>query len=384
MSRKKYHIKIRLARIFSKYLKGKPSSDEEDFVDKFYDSMDQYGPDHYMRSDKDKEDVKNHIDQYISAHKTGKRNKVFPHIRTVAAIAVFALSALFGLFIWSRQGTSKAENLELVRSGNPIPAFSIVKDGETFDLHNMVPEGTVLDTINDEKVLVIQALAKSQSDFHTIKNTSKEVLSVLLSDGSQVWLDAGAELTFADDFNLSLRQVNIKGEAYFDVAKSVQQDKRIPFIVQTSLQKIEVLGTQFNVNAREDSEQSITLIEGKVKLTHQKYASDIIMQPDQMATLSDRHAKILVTKSDQLDKVLAWRKGLFYFQEENLKEVMEELGSWYGKEIVVDKNIQHIRYSGILSRYPDLGSVLSLLALTEDIQFTREGEKIYIKGNGNH
>src|SRR5690606_28191969 len=150
-----------------------------------------------------------------------------------------------------------------VRSGNPIPAFSIVKDGKTFDLHNMVPEGTVLDTINDEKVLVIQALAKSQSDFHTIKNTSKEVLSVLLSDGSQVWLDAGAELSFADDFNRSLRQVNIKGEAYFDVAKSVQQDKRIPFIVQTSLQKIEVLGTQFNVNAREDSEQSITLIEGK-------------------------------------------------------------------------------------------------------------------------
>src|SRR5690606_10337748 len=168
------------------------------------------------------------------------------------------------------------------------------KDGQTFDLNSMVPEGTVLDTVNDERGLVIQTLSKHRSDFHTIRNTSKEVLSVLLTDDSQVRLDADAEITFAHTFNFTDRYVSVTGEAYFDGRKNVQQDKHIPFVVRTSLQEIEVLGTQFNVNAREDSEQSITLIEGKVKLKHQKYTSEIVMQPNQMATLSDGRAKIMI------------------------------------------------------------------------------------------
>src|SRR5690606_37161624 len=91
--------------------------------------------------------------------------------------------------------------------------------------------------------------------------------------------------------------------------------------------------------------------------------------------------RILVTSPSQLNKILAWRKGLFHFDEERLKDVMAELSKWYGKEIIVNQDVAQIRYSGILTRYPDLEKVLKLLELTEDVDFVVRGDKIYVKEN---
>src|SRR5690606_31172980 len=130
MSIKKYHIKRRLARLLSLYLKGKSSPSQKDFVEKFYDSLGQYTTDD-IRFDKEKDDVKSRIDQYIRNQAFEKDVKAFPYVKVVAAIAIFALSALLALFIWSPQGLLEIEKTELVRSDKAIPVFSIVKDGQT-------------------------------------------------------------------------------------------------------------------------------------------------------------------------------------------------------------------------------------------------------------
>ena len=151
-------------------------------------------------------------------------------------------------------------------------------------------------------------LASGQTSINSIETPKGGRYQVLLPDGTKVWLNAGSKLTYPVSFRAnSSRKVELTGEAYFEVAKN----DRLPFIVKTVLQEVEVLGTHFNVMAYAD-EKSIrtTLLEGSVKVKTDRQQS--LLHPGQQADLNKENQHIHISNALK-NKSVAWKNGYFMF-----------------------------------------------------------------------
>jgi ferric-dicitrate binding protein FerR (iron transport regulator) len=192
--------------------------------------------------------------------------------------------------------------------------------------------------------------------------------SLVLPDGTQVWLNAASSITYPVAFTGKERKVRITGEAYFEVAKN----KELPFIVNVDdKSSIEVLGTHFNVNSYAD-ENAIrtTLLEGSVMV------NGAVLKPGQQARV-DRQRLSVLNNAD-IDKVMAWRNGLFNFEDASLEEVMRQLARWYDVEVIYQKGIPDIRFEGEISRNIQLSNLLKVLARAEVKFKIEEGRRLVV------
>jgi transmembrane sensor len=189
-----------------------------------------------------------------------------------------------------------------------------------------------------------------------------------LPDGTQVWLNAASSITYPVAFTGKERKVRISGEAYFEVVK----DKELPFIVNVDdKSSIEVLGTHFNVNSYADeSAIRTTLLEGSVMV------NGAVLKPGQQARI-DRE-RLSVFNNADIDKVMAWRNGLFNFEDASLEEVMRQLARWYDVEIIYEKGIPDIRFGGEISRNIKLSDLLKVLARAEVKFKIEEGRRLVV------
>ena len=203
--------------------------------------------------------------------------------------------------------------------------------------------------------------------------TSKQGnIKVVLYDGSLVWLNAGSELRYPNTFVENQRVVYLKGEAYFDVAK----DRDHPFIVKTISSEISVLGTSFNVNARENLCVT-TLVEGRVRMRHGMKDSVELCEGQQASV-----AKIGKIRVQDVDTryYTSWMNNMFAFREAPLREIADVLENWYGCECRFENStLENIPYTTMVERYSDVDSVLQILAGTGDFRYTRIGDLIIIK-----
>ena len=191
---------------------------------------------------------------------------------------------------------------------------------------------------------------------------------VELPDGTKVWLNADSKISFPSQFIGKERKILLEGEAYFEVFK----DGAHPFIVQTDKQEIEVLGTHFNVNSYED-ETSVrtTLLEGSVRVSTQNGSS--ILKPDQQAILNKHGLKVEEVNAED---VVAWKDGLFIFEDEPLESVMRKIARWYNVEVEYQGVDKTVRIGGGVSKYENVSKVLKQLELTKGVHFKIEGRKI--------
>lgn len=196
---------------------------------------------------------------------------------------------------------------------------------------------------------------------------------VNLPDGTKVWLNAASSLTYPAAFTGQQRQVQLKGEAYFEVAKN----KQMPFIVSSEKQKIEVLGTHFNVNAYADGEPvRTTLAEGSVRISlTQNPAEQGLLKPGQQS-VAGAHLKIVPV---EVEEFLAWKEGLFMFNNENLGSIMKKVERWYDVQINFQEPVlAERRFSGSVSRFSQVSQLLKTLELTGSVHFKIEGRKIIV------
>jgi len=183
-----------------------------------------------------------------------------------------------------------------------------------------------------------------------------------LPDGSNVWLNAGSSITYPTAFPGNKREVKITGEVYFEVAK----DKNKTFRVTTGDQEIEVLGTHFNINAYADEDHIKTsLLQGAVKV------NKVLLQPGQAFT----HGKVEPTNVDQ---DIAWKNGVFNFNNQTLAQVMRQLARWYDLEIVYPQGIPKKEYGGEIGRNLTLDQVLKGLE-NSGIHFQLNGRRLIVK-----
>lgn len=186
-----------------------------------------------------------------------------------------------------------------------------------------------------------------------------------LPDGTRVWLNAASLLEYPARFAGPERVVTLTGEAYFEVSKA-----STPFIVRTAEQRIQVLGTHFNVSAYpDDTHTKTTLLEGSVKVFPEHPgpggAAFRLLRPAQQSIIRHGKGRVAVRDVDP-EKEVAWKNGDFIFDRENLETIMRKISRWYDIDVVIKGEPSDMRYSGAVSRKRDLSAVLQMLELTND------------------
>lgn len=216
------------------------------------------------------------------------------------------------------------------------------------------------------------APAESAADQNTIAIPLAGQYHLTLPDGTLVYLNSASTLSYPTKFSGKTRIVTLKGEAYFEVAKN----PKMPFRVYVyGGQQIEVLGTHFNVKAYPDEKLiSTTLLEGSVKVSSGN--EQVLLKPGQ-AAINDP-AKSLLVKPADLEEVMAWKNGMFIFNNESITEIMKKISRWYDVEVVFDGDMENISFTGNYSRSKSLSSLLQNIELMEKVHFKMEGRRIIV------
>lgn len=201
----------------------------------------------------------------------------------------------------------------------------------------------------------------------TLEVPVKNFYKIILSDGTQVWVNSGSKLHYPLRFDKNNRVVELEGEAYFEVAKlksnnAVRGAKptRIPFLVKTKGQLLEVLGTKFNVTAYPNIKTTkTTLLEGKVAVSAVGYPSkSVLLTPGKQSSFDGNAFQI---KEVDVDQAIAWKDGLFYFDGEDAKEAFEQLGKWYDIDIQYIGKEPRVAFFGTIERNKSLKTVVEIL-----------------------
>lgn len=270
---------------------------------------------------------------------------------------------------WGQKATLKLEN------GHTI-VLDDISNGELVKSSGVIIMKTADGQIRYE-VDPDQVKGGGTSALNTIATPRGGEYQVILPDGSKVWLNAASSLSFPTQF-LGKREVNMEGEAYFEIAR----DKSRPFIVNVNEVEIRVLGTNFNVSAyKNEHETKTTLLEGSVQIKNTSLGGSqvpITMSPGQQAVVSGTQSPIQVKEVD-LDDVMAWRNGYFVFHREDLRSAMNKIGRWYDLTIKFEGNLENKRFEGTVSRMENLGSLIKALELTEIANFKLEGREVTVK-----
>lgn len=198
-----------------------------------------------------------------------------------------------------------------------------------------------------------------------------QLASIVLSDGSKVYLNAASSLKYPVIFSAHERRVEITGEAYFEIAK----DAKRKFVVANGNIETEVLGTSFNVNTYADEPAAkITLVEGKVKVSSNN--KSIIIQPGEQV---EAHANE-IKRNDNVDieEVVAWKNGRFLFNSADIETIMRQVARWYDVDVVYEKKTTET-ISGALPRSENVSQLLKILEATGKVDFKINGKQIIVK-----
>lgn len=251
-----------------------------------------------------------------------------------------------------------------------------IKDVSQWQLHEIVVDqnSTITKLSSDHLLYEYSNKPTSSTNYtHTLQTPKGGQYTVTLPDGSKVWLNAASSIAYSTTFTNQVRKVWLQGEAYFEVAKSKNS---VPFMVEVNNTTIEVLGTQFNVNASQANHSiTTTLIEGSVKI-HQS-ANSQTLHPGQEASTNSLDSTIIVKQAD-IEKALAWKNGYFQFDQTPLEEVMQQLSNWYDVEVKYEKNIPSRAFSGEIPRSYTLPQVLEILEISQ-VQFNQHQKTILIQ-----
>lgn len=293
--------------------------------------------------------------------------------RYAAAILIIALAA--GTFLWQpapRKTTPAIASIQDVNPGNS-KAILTLGDGSI----------VTLDSAGNQVILKGITQQGDQLQYDVVENTGTVSYNTLrtprggqfriqLPDGTKAWLNAESSLTYPTAFPDDERNVEISGEVYFEVAKQAQAPFKVKVNNHTS---IEVLGTHFNINAYRDEDYiRTTLLEGAIRIN--AGAEKAVLAPGQQARVSDQGIEVI--SNTDLDKTMAWKNGLFNFQDAHLKEVMRQLARWYDIDISYEGNVPDIEFGGKMSRNIKLSDVLKGLK-GAGVQFRmEEGPKLIV------
>lgn len=300
------------------------------------------------------------------------KRKSIPLRKYLSAACILLIATISLWFIKTKSTQNLAQYREIASTfvAGGSKAILELSDGQLIELssdHQGVIVGENL-SYEDGSVLIGRFEAQQVGIVLTTPNGGQYQLT--LADGTKVWLNASSKLTYPNIFGGEKRKVELEGEAYFEVA----EDSEKPFVVDTGSERVEVLGTQFNVSAYKDELiSSVSLLEGSVKVILPNNFEKIILPGQQSLTQGNK----MEVRQVNTDEVIAWKNGEFMFNNENLESVMRKLSRWYDLEIEVSPDLSEVFIWGSVSRYDDFSKVLELIEMIdESIKFKVEGRRV--------
>ena len=210
--------------------------------------------------------------------------------------------------------------------------------------------------------------------YQTIYVPKGEVFEMLLSDSTKVFLNSDTKLIFPKQFNAKSRQVELIGEAYFEVKKG-----DVPFIVNAAGMHITVTGTAFNVNAYQNNILfSTTLVEGSVDISVPSKPEIYSLTSGNNFSFNKNSDEISIQEVET-EIFTAWMRGEFIFRNQSLEEIFNTLQRCYDFEIVYEKPaIKNMRFSGSVEKKRPLKYFLNQLQIVTEIKYRNEEEKILL------
>ena len=319
-----------------------------------------------------------------------KKRKLFSFPRLAAAAAILLVATVGLLFYLNNSGTGNQNASVYVNDVSPgrNGATLILANGKRISLSEvskgeLAKEAGVTISKSADGQIVYQVQYQNQEggiNVNMLSTQKGETYMVVLPDQSKVWLNAASTLKYPSKFSGKTRVVELNGEAYFEIAKvkSAHSGQALPFIVQTNSQKVEVLGTHFNVNSyRDQPDVRTTLLEGSVRVVPQSAKErEVLLLPGQQSVLGAQQ-RISVTTVD-LNKAIAWKNGKFIFKDESIENIMLELSRWYDVEIVYKGDVSNRIFTGSMTRNMGLVGILTKISYTEAVHFKIEGRRVTV------
>ena len=314
-----------------------------------------------------------------------RRNKLerYKKIAFAASIILLVGVSLFNQFYFNETiiikdpivvGTDKA--VLTLENGDQV----ILEKGQKFQNKTVNSDGKELTYTIKNRSSSNYKNEKIASNFLTIPRGGQ--FSLNLEDGTKVLLNSDSKIKYPVKFIKGKnRQVELLyGEAFFDVSSS-QNNNGSEFIVSTKTQKINVLGTKFNIKAySEDDIITTTLVEGKVKVGNGK--NQILLSPNQQSKVDSNSPVINVSNVD-VSQQISWINGLFSFNDTSLEDIMHTLSRWYDSEFIFKSaNQKGFIFSGILERTKSIEDILLIIEKTSssnEINFEINNKTIIIE-----
>ena len=310
-----------------------------------------------------------------------RRKRLYLWGMRVASMVVVLIGIIF---VWQIQQKSTVEFVPVAsvlqaESGSPKAILVMntgepieLKKGETRRVANIFGVGVIQDSTGgvrfEDRGEMEEEIGKS-----TIVVPEKGEYFVVLGDGTKVWINSGSELEFPNRFCGDIREVKLKGEAYFEVASNPQK----LFYVLAGETKVRVLGTAFNVLAYQDDLQTeVALLRGKVSFDVADKA--YVLTPGEIATLDRESGKTIIRKGD-VAAIVDWKAGRFNFEDMPLEKLTVKLSRWYGVTFIFDdEEAKKLRFSGAVTKYRTLDYMLGMIEKTTDVSFELKEDKVVV------
>jgi len=257
--------------------------------------------------------------------------------------------------------------------------FSINLDGKIFRSFQMVAAILILPLILFLAYTLVHPLDSEPTYFQTATERGQKS-NLILPDGTRVWLNSDSQLRYPDNFGRKNRNVELTGEAYFEVSKN----KHKPFVVNAGQAEIKVLGTVFNLKSYpDDDEIETTLIEGRIEIKVKSQKEKGIQRKYEM---KPGESLIYYTKEDKVkihefkkDEIVGWKNNQLIFRDDNFDKLVKKIERWYDVKIIYDQEqLKNQRLTVELYKGERLNRLLEIIELAINVDCKLENDKIYI------
>ena len=300
-------------------------------------------------------------------------------IGSVAAVLLMILSSVF----WLRKDVPEVSSGEkyVVSSGREvILKLADNKEiilGDSLNLSGVAGEWVSINKVDHRGIVYrlkdSMGIEEEELSYNQIIVPAGERFLVQLSDGTKVWINSESALRYPAYFGKNIREVEARGNVYFEVAK----DSTRPFVVASRELTTEVLGTRFEVNTYGDRDEvSATLVEGSVRVG--VGSRFVVIKPNKQITFNTKSGTIKVNEVDAARKVM-WKDGILVIDNEAFRDVVWKLERWYGVSIVNETGLVFTQsFSGEFDR-EDIHMAIESLCTNLNITYMMDKDRIILK-----
>lgn len=300
----------------------------------------------------------------------------------IGSVAAVLLMILYSVF-WLRKDVSEVSSGEkyVVSSGREvILKLADNKEiilGDSLNLSGVAGEWVSINKVDHRGIVYrlkdSMGIKEEELSYNQIIVPAGERFLVQLSDGTKVWINSESALRYPAYFGKNIREVEARGNVYFEVAK----DSTRPFVVASRELTTEVLGTRFEVNTYGDRDEvSATLVEGSVRVG--VGSRFVVIKPNQQFTFNTKSGTIEVNEVDAAREVM-WKDGILVIDNEAFRDVVWKLERWYGVSIVNETGLVFTQsFSGEFDR-EDIHMAIESLCTNLNITYTMDKDRIILK-----